>query len=304
VTTNVSSSAGTLISRDFCPWCGSGTARTLVDYRYADEPLLSEFGEILGSAAPDGHFVVRECPCGLLFQRDVLNTDDHAGMYESWQYTETSLDFILFYLQELLMVRAHFARPAGELTILDYGMGWGKFCDVARALDFDTWGYEINEEMRAFARGRGIAVIDDLSSVESGKFDYINLEQVLEHVPEPARLVTDLARLLAPRGILKISVPHRSRNLEQRLRTLPETPRERLYSRFMEIWPLAHINAFSRRSLRWAVTPDLRPRRLHLTSLILPIFAGNGLRHAFRVVARPLYKNYHPRSNYIHFEKT
>lgn len=292
-----------LVSRSNCPWCGAGNPRILAEYPYRREPLLARFGNILGESAGWEDFVVCSCSCGVLFQRDILDPSRHTALYDSWRYSQSSMDFILFYLQELLMVRSWFGRPASELTLLDYGMGWGKFCDVARSLDFRAIGLEINREMREFAEARGTSVVSSLDEVEPASIDFINLEQVLEHVAAPARLVRDLTVRLKPGGLFKISVPHRSRGLAQRLARLGDIPPSRLYADLMEIWPLAHINAFSRRSLESGVPDALRRERPGLGAMVIPLSIRSGVREAFNVLARPLYKNYYPHSNYLFFRK-
>ena len=43
---------------------------------------------------------------------------------------------------------------------------------------------------------------------ESGSFDCIYLDQVLEHLKEPAQYLSEFSRLLAPGGILFLAVPN------------------------------------------------------------------------------------------------
>jgi SAM-dependent methyltransferase len=296
-------SGARLVSRNACPWCGAANPKIVAEYPYRREPLLKRFQDVLGESAEWEDFVVCACSCGVMFQRDILDPASHTALYDSWRYSHSSMDFILFYLQELLMVRSWFRRPASELTLLDYGMGWGKFCDVARSMDFRAIGLEINREMRDFARARGTRVVSSLEEVEPGTLDFINLEQVLEHVAAPARLVEDLTIRLRPGGLLKISVPHRSRGLVKRLARLEDIPPARLYADLMEIWPLAHINSFSRRSLMSGVPDMLRRERVGLGAIVMPLSLRSGWREALRIVGRPLYKNYHPRSNYLFFKK-
>ncbi len=293
-----------LISRSACPWCGSDKLEAVAECPYREEPLVSLFRDTLEAAVETEVFVAMECAdCGVIFQRDILPSDAHVDMYEAWQYRDTEIETVLFYMQELLMIRSHFPRTPGEVTVFDYGMGWGKFCEVARTLDFDVVGFDINRHKRAHASGRGIRVIDELDAIDAGSVDFVNLEQVLEHVAEPAVLVRELASKLGPGGVMKISVPHRSRNLAQRLSRVGSTRAANLYGELMELWPLSHINSFTRGSLKRVLGPALRPVRLHLNSVVVSPLAPGAWRETARVISRPVYKNYYGRSNYLFFAK-
>lgn len=53
--------------------------------------------------------------------------------------------------------------------------------------------------------------IQDMPSVPSGSYDSAICLEVLEHVADPFRAVREIHRILAPGGVLIISVPHLSR---------------------------------------------------------------------------------------------
>ena len=55
-----------------------------------------------------------------------------------------------------------------------------------------------------------IADIQDMPQLADASFESVLCTQVLEHVPEPARAVGELARVLIPGGHLILSVPHLS----------------------------------------------------------------------------------------------
>lgn len=55
-----------------------------------------------------------------------------------------------------------------------------------------------------------LADIQDMPAIPSESFDSVLCTQVLEHVPEPHRAMTELARVLRPGGTLILSVPHLS----------------------------------------------------------------------------------------------
>jgi SAM-dependent methyltransferase len=51
--------------------------------------------------------------------------------------------------------------------------------------------------------------------IASGKFDTVLLLDVLEHVPDPAKVLSEIYRVLRPGGTLILSVPHLSRLHEE-----------------------------------------------------------------------------------------
>lgn len=284
--------------RERCPWCGSPEKTTVCDHAFDQEPLRSAVKDMI--PPPGLRFRVHECRrCRTLYQEAVLREDVTSDYYESWPYEETPLEFTLFYVQELLMVLAHFDRPARDIRVLDYGMGWGRFCQVAATLGLDACGYDLNRYMREHGRSLGIRVIDLLDDLEPGSLDFINMEQVLEHVASPRELVATLSRLLKVGGILKISVPSRPPGIASRLRRIGAMSSAEVPSRLMEIFPLIHVNCFNPGALKTVLSETLPYRRIHLDSLF---FVGRrGL--LARVLGRPIYKNYAPGANYLFFEK-
>lgn len=286
-------------SREQCPWCGAPDKTTLCDYSYDQEPLHSVIKDTLPGS---GHrFIVHECGrCRTLYQQTVLSHEEGAAFYESWPLLETDLDFILFYVQELIMIMSYFGRPAGKIAVFDYGMGWGKFCEVARTLGFDARGYDLNRHMRDHLRSRSIPVIDRLEDLEPASLDFINLEQVLEHVVAPYALVETLSRFLKKDGIIKISVPIRPLRIKAKLRHLDALTPANLTTKIMEIGPLSHLNCFNPRALKTVLADSLRLQRIQLNSLFL-VFRRDCFH---RVLGRPIYKNYNPRVNYLFFRKT
>ena len=284
--------------RESCPWCGATGRTTLCDQSYDQEPLRSALKDPVPE--PGLRFTVHECRgCRTLYQETVYREDATADYYESWPFEETPLEFTLFYAQELLMILGHFDRPAGEIRVLDYGMGWGRFCQVAATLGFDVRGYDLNRNMREHGRARAIPVIDRLEDLEPASMDFINLEQVLEHVAAPREMIARLATRLKPGGILKVSVPPRPRALASKLRGIGALTPAQIRSGLMDIWPLIHINCFNRGALRTVLAESLEYRRIHLNSLFLVLRRGLLL----PVLGRAIYKNCAPRANYLFFAR-
>jgi 2-polyprenyl-3-methyl-5-hydroxy-6-metoxy-1,4-benzoquinol methylase len=103
------------------------------------------------------------------------------------------------------------AVPPGEqpLKLLDAGCGPGFFVRAAHEAGYDAAGVEVSQFAVDFARGelglnlrQGQVCKEDLPA---GPFDVITLWDVIEHLPDPAQAIADLAAALAPNGLLLLS---------------------------------------------------------------------------------------------------
>jgi len=104
-------------------------------------------------------------------------------------------------------------RGTRPLSILTYGDGLG-FDGVEFTLAGHTVTcFEVSTRYRAFAqalaRDHGITIewLENEEDLHGRRFDVIVCLDVLEHVPDPPRLVNQLAQLLAPDGELIVHAP-------------------------------------------------------------------------------------------------
>jgi SAM-dependent methyltransferase len=131
-------------------------------------------------------------------------------------------------------------------SLLDVGAGTGGFLLAwhERHPETSLAAIEPSAEARE-ALGRRLPRLsfpaDDASGIEeiTHHFDAITLFQVLEHVPDPVRLCQRVHGLLAPDGVLCLTVPNR-RSLSARIRGLADS---NCYGK------PAHLQFFSRSSL-------------------------------------------------------
>jgi ubiquinone/menaquinone biosynthesis C-methylase UbiE len=98
------------------------------------------------------------------------------------------------------------------LRILDAGCGTGGLLDVlAQWPDAEVTGVDFAPEALSFCRQRGHhrLVGSDLTVLpfRSESFDVVTALDVLEHVPNDARALDEIFRVLRPGGILVASVP-------------------------------------------------------------------------------------------------
>lgn len=304
------------VERRDCPACGSSRSATafrspfdegaigrfLRDYYAVDPKLLH--------AAP---YELMRCPdCTLVFQRFAGDDALLGELYGKWinhsyvpeldrQYqAEVSAPLRSRDGHEILIAADVLGMGPEAMTVLDFGMGWGMWARIARQLGCDVYGREIPADRLEYAARHGVRPID-FDELGKPMFDFINTEQVMEHVRDLAATARQLARSLRPNGILKISVP----NAEGALRIAGDLRSGRCrgtIDELMPVHPLEHVNSFTRVALS-----KLAER------LGLEIFRpGLALRYAFlkrrgsilltepakaiKELVRPVYQ-YHNRSN-------
>jgi SAM-dependent methyltransferase len=111
-----------------------------------------------------------------------------------------------------MLVKQILANLGSGYHVLEVGCGTG---NVLRALETTCTrgtvvGLDLSRERLRFARQRTTCplVQGDLHDAPfKTPFDLIGLFDVLEHVPEDVRALQDLSTLLAPQGVLLLSVP-------------------------------------------------------------------------------------------------
>ena len=107
-------------------------------------------------------------------------------------------------------VRHLHARP-GRPALLDVGCGEGEFLAEMQLLGWAVEGIEPSVAAAAFARARGIPVIESTfaeASVRAASLDAVTFRQVFEALPDPVAALRTCQRALKPGGILWIATPN------------------------------------------------------------------------------------------------
>jgi 2-polyprenyl-3-methyl-5-hydroxy-6-metoxy-1,4-benzoquinol methylase len=95
--------------------------------------------------------------------------------------------------------------------ILDFGCGDGYITSRLKDLDLEVVGCDINPSLVGKNKKRypdvDFQVANDFFFKSCGKFDVIVMSHVLEHVPRPQMLISQLSQILSPGGQIIIAVP-------------------------------------------------------------------------------------------------
>jgi SAM-dependent methyltransferase len=188
-----------------CPICGTAGDPTQV--HPANFPVAALDPAVFSARRlPDRlHFRLVRCDrCGLLRSDPIADPALLARLYarSSFDYGDETASIRRTYGRYL--ARLH---PRRHDALLEIGCGNGFFLEEAVAQGYrEAWGVEPSRDAVARAspqvRARIILEVMRPGLFDSERFDAVCAFQVLEHVPDPAGLLTECLRLLRPGGKL------------------------------------------------------------------------------------------------------
>lgn len=169
-----------------------------------------------GATAPrevferDGFHIVACRDCGLRYVGEDPAGIDFSSLYGESYYTGGQEGAFADYVGQAPARRAAARRrlwglrrmkPSGRL--LDVGCAAGFFLAEAQA-HYEVRGVELSEFSSRFAREQfGLDVRTGTladAAFDAGSFDLVTLWDVIEHVADPAAVLAEVARVLAPGG--------------------------------------------------------------------------------------------------------
>jgi 2-polyprenyl-3-methyl-5-hydroxy-6-metoxy-1,4-benzoquinol methylase len=276
-------SATNFTERQQCPACGATAPRELYRRPYADPALrahLTTAYAVVGNGieydyVQDAQFVLDECTdCGLIYQRFIPDDALMERLYERWIDPQVVFarhqqsDNLAYHSRdaaEIMQLIHFFGGNPHELAFFDFGMGWGKWARMANAFGCAAFGTELSPTRIAYAEANGVRVLR-WEEIPKQQFDFINTDQVFEHLPAPLATLHHLAQALKPAGLLKISVPDGG-DIKRRLAIGDwQAPKSSKHS-LNPVSPLEHINCFNRHTLvTMAAAAGLQETTLPLTT--------------------------------------
>lgn len=244
------------VQRTTCEVCGAKDSKLLISRPFKD-PVIWEFlaeyyeGRLKKEDVGEAMFEVRECSvCDFVWQSFILDENGMKKLYEDWIGSESSqekklkapLAFFMSYARDMERIAMLIEKKPGESHVVDFGMGWGYWCLMAKAFGFKVTGIELSKQRVDFAKTNGIRVVDALSDLGTASVDFINADQVFEHIPTPKSVLKEIVTLLTPQGIARIAVPN-GKSVRKHLKD------QSWVASKDALHPLEHINCFTRKSL-------------------------------------------------------
>lgn len=257
-----------LRTRDRCPVCGSthakeayrrpfegGEVQAYLDDFYRLPSLKVDYVGLFGGQ----DYVLDRCAdCSALYQRNIPTELLMDALYGKWIANSDTpspepLSHFTHHVQEAMQAIAFAMRRRGETSpaavrVLDYGLGWGVWAKAAVGVGAKVAGFDLSRQRRDHAARHGIEVLG-WADLPGQAFDFINTEQVFEHLPEPLKTCQLLGSALRPGGVLKISVPT-GRWLDKGAVAIDWKAGQGQRNNVNPVTPLEHINYFPRSALR------------------------------------------------------
>lgn len=294
------------VLRQSCPACGCRSSRELYSAAFTAPPLstyLESFYARQGGVDLEylkgARFVLDRCAdCDLVYQRMAPDDFLTAKLYEEWidpglalrerLETRTAEHYVQL-SREIERFLWHFGTEPSKLAVLDFGMGWGEWCRMAAAYGCVAFGVELSPSRADRARGFGVTTVDR-AGLSKHEFQFINAEQVFEHLAEPLEVLRDLSGSLAPGGLVRISVPN-GWDIGRRLSIMDWTAPKGSRDSLNPVAPLEHLNCFSEKALvRMAREARLEPTQVRARPL-----AGRPVPDlTLRELLTPLYRRLFP----------
>lgn len=182
-----------------CPLCGTESARANAWFSVQGLDIV-------------------ECPnCTLVYSRNVLREELDRSRYDSQmaadihktlrgnvaykRLEDCKADYVLQRLEQTL------GRTG---SVFDVGANLGAFMKRGQLRGWHVTGIEINATLAAEARAQGleIAVGKFPEDAPAGRYDVLNMLDVLEHVEDPIAFLEKCTEYLAPGGLISIQVPN------------------------------------------------------------------------------------------------
>ncbi|HVB42314.1 MAG TPA: class I SAM-dependent methyltransferase [Streptosporangiaceae bacterium] len=159
-------------------------------------------------------FVVFTCSrCGYGTTVYTQEIADNQARFEGERWTETRdmLESVQAAMARRRYEDVHPYQPGHEL--LEVGCGTGEFLSYAREAGHRVTGLDLSQRVAAHVSSRypGIDVrcgTLDSVSFDCGFFDVVAAFHVLEHVTDPIALLSQMAELVRPGGLVYVRVPN------------------------------------------------------------------------------------------------
>lgn len=262
--------------RDACPISGASSPaiETLVSLPF-DEGVLGDWARKKGKVdlVAGKEFRIYKNPSLDFYWQQLVMSNEEATHHrerirkKNNQVPPLALTEASHKVEEAILLRLLVGSDRPK--VLDYGMGLGTWLLAMRAYGAECWGTDIDPLSKVVAADNGLRFEDELDNLPEEYFDFINSDQVFEHLPDPFQHLQRIVRKLSPGGIVKLSVPGDSR-MPRKLKHLASGEPAKVREFIAEadaLSPLCHINLFTPGSLRaLGEAAGLEPFRIPLTT--------------------------------------
>ena len=166
-----------------------------------------------------GKFKYYRCnSCGLVFQEWQMSDDDIKELYSEY-YPRATFDEGAWkpanwkpgFLSWLDGYSRAFMLVPSKVRVLDIGCGFGESIGYHKNRGCDAYGVEVDENAQRVADKFNLNINQGIfksENYQSNSFDFVTMDQVLEHIYDPIPFLKDVLKVLNSKGELIITVPN------------------------------------------------------------------------------------------------
>jgi 2-polyprenyl-3-methyl-5-hydroxy-6-metoxy-1,4-benzoquinol methylase len=180
-----------------------------------NNPSSKPFKEINDWFLTKERFTLSQCTyCSLIYTRDIpKNISDYYKSEEYISHSEkkTFLSSVYKSVQGITLnsKKRLIKKYSPGKNILDYGAGKGDFSAHMVQSGFNVIGFEPDSDARKLALEKNdITLTESINSIPESSIDAITMWHVLEHIPNPNEIITQLKTTLKQSGLIIIAVPN------------------------------------------------------------------------------------------------
>lgn len=98
-----------------------------------------------------------------------------------------------------------------NVKVLDIGCGFGGSVGYHASRNCEAYGVEADSSIKKVVDHFGLNIKNGLFNYQDYKrnfFDYVTMDQVLEHMTDPVQTLKDISKILKPTGVVVVNVPN------------------------------------------------------------------------------------------------
>ena len=244
-------------TRDECPICFQNKYNVLLSENTNQGFLKKYLNWRFPKFNTDNYFlcIIVECKnCKLIFHKNYLNdyhfnkypklTDSNFHKYKKFLKKKKDKRIYGIYKKNINLIFNILGKNINA-NILDFGSGWGDWIKSSNSFGFNTYGAEIDTFKLKYLNKNKLTLIDFDKIDPNLKFDFINTEQVFEHLENPVYFIKKFSKILKHNGLVRISVPNGikvKKNLNNNDNWLEKRKGNR--NSLNPVWLFEHINCF------------------------------------------------------------
>ena len=198
-----------------CPACSSNVVNTAAELddekriRFISYSNKKYSGLLTGWLSEIEPVVMRCERCGHCWYEDQPSDHQLSLMYAAGNRLHPDVLMTrqpsIKMLKEMKRLRALVNQD--RASYLDYGSGFGRWARAASQVGFDVCAFEPSQS-RGAEEDAPFTLVHDVKELRGNTFDVINLEQVLEHIPDPLAALIGIRAFCNKKSIVRVTVPN------------------------------------------------------------------------------------------------